>query len=79
MAGNHQQIFVLGAAGDLTADMPEGLKGYGNEKHWEESMKKINSRASLISPMCLFCCPCFVCQMLLGGGMKDYLHQRVRK
>ena len=71
------KLFVVGAAGDLSENIPEGLKLFGSESHWKESMKIINKSTGLVSPLCLFCCPCFVCNMLLGGGLKDHLAREV--
>ena len=73
----HHQLFVVGAAGELNDTIPDGLKGYGNEEHWAESMEKINGATGLVSPFCIFCCPCFVVQMMLGGGLKDHLNEKV--
>ena len=78
MSNASHQLFVVGAAGDLDEKIPEGLKGFGSELHWAESMQKLNSSTGLVSAQCLLCCPCFMAQMMLGGGMKDHLSENVR-
>lgn len=75
----HHQLFIVGAAGDLKEEVPEGLKGFGTESHWADSTQKLNSATGLVSSQCLLCCPCFTAQMLLGGGMKEHLSAKVHR
>jgi hypothetical protein len=77
MANNTYQLFVVGAAGDLEEEIPESLKCFGSESHWAESMSRLNASTGLVSAHCVLCCPCFVAEMMLGGGMKDHLAAKV--